>query len=231
MFDPETVDAYEIGIKGTALDGAVSFNLAAYRSDYNNLQESTADFRVDGSIIFLVKNVATSRSQGFDFSASARASKWLTLRADVGYLDAVYRAFPDGPCTAYQQLTRPAPCIQDLSGKRKAFAPTWSGSLGATLTASVGNINLRAEPLLYFTSSYYGQATADPELLQKGYAKFDLRLAAASDDGGREIALIGRNLTDKATASYRNSLPTSPGASFALVERPRSVAIQVLVRR
>lgn len=230
MFDAETVNAYEIGIKGTARNRAVSFNLAAYRSDYDNLQESTADFRVDGSIIFLVKNVATSRSQGVDFSASARASQWFTLRADIGYLDAVYRSFTDGPCTAYQQLTRPAPCIQDLSGKRKAFAPTWSGSIGATLTARAGNIKLRADPLVYFTSSYYGQATADRELLQKAYAKFDLRIAAAHADGRWEIALIGRNLTDKATTSYRNSLPTSPGSSFALVERPRSLAIQVLVR-
>lgn len=231
MFDPETVNAYEIGIKGAILDRGISFNLAAYRSDYDNLQESTADFRIDGSIIFLVQNVATSRSQGVDFSASVRASEWLTLRADLGYLDAVYRSFPNGPCNAYQQLTRPAPCVQDLSGMRKAFAPKWNGSIGATFSTSVGGIELRADPLLYFTSSYYGQATADPELLQKGYAKFDLRVAAASRDGEWEIALVGRNLTGRVTASYRNSLPTSPGSSFALVERPRSLAVQASWRR
>lgn len=230
MFEPETVNAYEVGIKGTLLNPAFSFNLAVYRSNYNNLQESTADFRVDGSIIFLVQNVATSRSQGVDFSANVRASDWLTLRTDIGFLDAIYTLFPDGPCTAYQQLSSPAPCTQNLSGKRKAFAPKWSGSIGATIAARLGDIEVRAEPLLSFTSSYFMQATADPELLQKGYAKLDLRIAASADDGQWEVALIGRNLTSQVTASYRNSLPTSPGASFALVERPRSLAIQASFR-
>jgi outer membrane receptor protein involved in Fe transport len=229
-FDPETVDAYEVGLKGTVLDGALNFALAAYRSDYHNLQESTADFRLDGSVIFLVKNVATSRSQGIDFSANLRANDWVQLHADIGYLDAVYTSFPNGACTAYQQLTQPTPCVQDLSGKRKAFAPEWSGSVGATFTVPAGPVEFRIDPLVYFTSSYYGQATADPELLQEGYAKVDLRIAAGPKDRRWEVALIGKNLTDEVTASYRNSLPTSPGTTIALVERPRSVAIQLTLK-
>lgn len=230
-FDPETVDAYEIGLKGTLLDRRLSFAVAAYRSDYKNLQESTADFRLDGTVIFLVKNVAESRSQGIDFSTSFRASDWLTLRADLGYLDAKYTSFPNAACTAYQQLTQPAPCLQDLSGGRKAFAPEFSGSVGSTVTIPVGGLEVRVDPTLYFTSSYYGQATADPELRQDKYAKFDMRIGVGPEDGRWEVALIGKNLTDKITSSYWNSVPTSPGTTMALAERPRSIAIQVSIRR
>ena len=229
-FDPETVDAFEVGLKGSLFDRRLNFALAAYRSDYQNLQESTADFRLDGSVIFLVKNVAESRSQGIDFSAYLRATDWLSLRSELGYLDAVYTSFPNAACTALQQLTRPAPCLQDLSGERKAFAPEFTGSFGATVEIPINGIEARIDPTIYFTSSYYGQATADPELLQEGYAKFDMRIGVGPDDGRWEVALIGKNLTDKVTASYRNSLPTSPGSTFALVERPRSIAIQISVR-
>jgi len=229
-FDPETVDAYEVGLKGGLFDRRLNFALAFYRSDYSNLQESTADFRLDGTVIFLVKNVAESRSQGIDFSASLRATDWLQLRADIGYLDAKYSHFPNAACTAYQQLTLPAPCVQDLSGKRKAFAPEFSGSVGATITVPMGPVDMRLDPSMSFTSSYYGQATADPELLQPGYAKFDMRLGVGPSDRRWEVALIGKNLTNEVTASYRNSLPTSPGTTIALVERPRSVAIQFSIR-
>lgn len=229
-FDPETVNAYEIGLKGNLFDQSLNFALAVYRSDYQNLQESTADFRLDGTVIFLVKNVAASRSQGVDFSAALRAADWLSLRSEVGYLDAVYTSFPNAACTAFQQLTEPAPCLQDLSGKRKAFAPEFTGSFGATVEIPAGPVEVRLDPTLYFTSSYYGQATADPELLQEGYAKFDMRIGVGPDDRRWEVALIGKNLTDEVTASYRNSLPTSPGSTFALVERPRSVAVQVSIR-
>jgi outer membrane receptor protein involved in Fe transport len=94
----------------------------------------------------------------------------------------------------------------------------------------VGGFQLRVDPTLYFTSGYYGQATADPELRQPGYAKVDLRIGIGPENGRWELALIGKNLTDKVTASYRNSLPTSPGTTFALVERPRSIAIQFSIR-
>jgi outer membrane receptor protein involved in Fe transport len=229
-FDPETVDAYEVGLKGSLLDRRLSFALAAYRSDYKNLQESTADFRLDGTVIFLVKNVAESRSQGVDFSTTFRAADWLTLRADVGYLDAKYTSFPNAACTAYQQLVQPTPCLQDLSGGRKSFAPEYSGSVGSTITLPVGALDLRFEPTVYFTSSYYGQATADPELLQDGFAKFDMRVGIGPNDRRWEVALIGKNLTNKVTSSYWNSVPTSPGTTMALVERPRSIGVQLSVR-
>src|SRR5690606_34523002 len=37
IFDPETVDAYEVGLKGALFDRRVNYSLAGFWSDYDNL--------------------------------------------------------------------------------------------------------------------------------------------------------------------------------------------------
>ena len=89
-----------------------------------------------------------------------------------------------------------------------------------------GNYLLKIDPVLAFSSSFLQQSFNDPQFSQSAYEKIDLRIALESEDHGWEFAVIGRNLTDKITASFRNVVPTSPGAVFALPERGRSIAIQ-----
>jgi len=117
--------------------------------------------------------------------------------------------------------------VQDLSGKRRAFAPDWSGSLGLDLTAPVGANQLRVNPSVSFSSKYFASATADPLIEQPGYAKLDLRVGFGPQDGHWEAALIGRNLTDVYTANFRLGVPAGDGSVIALADRGRSVAIQI----
>ena len=41
--DPETVDAWEVGIKGSAADGSLTYALAGFYYDYKDLQISFVD--------------------------------------------------------------------------------------------------------------------------------------------------------------------------------------------
>lgn len=230
VFGPETVDAYEAGLKTSLLDNALTLNIAAFRMDYEGLQETTFDINAAAS----VSNVANARSQGIELGAAVRAASWLRFDADVAYLDSKYLDYPNGECTKAAIAATPAgvACVQDVSGKDRSFAPSWSGSVGAELTIPVaGDYELTANPVLAFSSGYFMTATADPLLRQDGYAKIDLRLALAPTAGRWEVALIGRNLTDKATSSYRLGVPGANGTTLALVERGRSVALQFSIRR
>jgi hypothetical protein len=84
---------------------------------------------------------------------------------------------------------------------------------------------------VYFTSAYFQQASIDPLTLQGGYAKYDLRLGIGPGDEAWEIALLGKNLADKITGSFRNNIPTSPGTIYALPDPPRTIALQASIRR
>lgn len=233
-FEPESVDSYEIGVKSSFFNRALTLNLAAFRMDYSDLQESSFIFLPSGAVTSVIGNAATARSQGIEFGATLRASRAFSINADVSYLDAKYRSYPAGACTLLQQVQTTAgqSCVQDLSGKDRPYAPDWSGNVGANLTLGLdGDNELRINPSLYFSSGFFQTASADPLLRQNAFAKADLRVAVGPADQRWEFAIIGKNLTDRTTASFRNALSSSPGAIFGITERPRTVSVQFTVRR
>lgn len=229
-FGPENVDAYEVGMKGEFLDRRLTLNLTGFWSDYSDLQESTNLVLSDGTILQSVQNAASARSRGIELSSRLEASPMVTLYTDIAYLDSEFSAFTNGPCTVIQGLTIPN-CVQDLSGKSRPYAPEWSGSAGMNFTIPVTGDNvITFDPSVHFTSSYAQQANNDPLFDQPGYAKIDARLGYGSDDGRWEIALIGKNLTDKITASVRNNVATTPGTIWAVPEIGRSFALQLTLK-
>ncbi len=229
IFDPETVDAYELGLKGGLFDRRLTFSLAGFLSDYDNLQESTNVVLPSGVIQSVVGNVAKARSKGIELGMTGRIVPGFSLNADLGYLDARYRTYPGAPCTILQALSA-SPCSQDLSGKRRAYSPRFSGSFGASGTIPAGALEIRIDPVVTFTGGYFQQASADPLTRQEAFAKIDLRLGVGPADRRWELAVIGKNLNDRITGSFRNNVPTTPGTTYALTDRPRSIAIQFAVR-
>ncbi len=229
IFGPETVDAYELGLKGQLFAGVLNYSLAGFLSNYDDLQESTNVVLPTGATQAVVGNVAQARAKGIELGLSARLTDFLTLSSELAYLDARYVDYPGAPCTILQTLAS-TPCSQDLSGARRAYAPEWSGFVAANVEVPVGDYQLRFDPNVYFSSSYFQQASADPLTVQPSYTKVDLRVGFGPEDQKWEVAVIGKNLTDVSTGSFRNNVPTSPGTIYALSDRPFSVAFQVSFR-
>lgn len=235
-FGPEEVDAYEIGVKNQLFDGDLTLNIAAFRMDYDGLQETTFDANLASSIT----NAAGARSEGIELGLAWRLSEFVTIAADVAYLDAKYTDYANGECSKISQYTPadqgdpsgPTVCgaaggVQDMSGKRRSWAPEWNGSVRLDAVIPVGNNELQISPWVDFSSWFYMTATADELLRQDGFAKVGLRVAYGPSDGPWQIALIGRNLTDEVTTSYRLGVPGGDGSTSNLVDRGRSVGIQV----
>jgi len=227
VFGPETVDSYEAGLKSQWLNRRITANVALFRMDYSDLQESQQQVSAS-TLLSIVTNVGKSRSQGVEFSGGVLLSDGLNLHADVAWLDSYYISFPNATCTPMQAAVV-TNCTRDLSGQRRAFAPKWSGSVGLDYKSRPfwQNTVLKLGALVSFTSKYYEQATISDLVEQKGYGKLDLRGALDFDDGRWEVAVIGKNVTDKITANYRNYAVAAPGSVVALPDRPRSVALQV----
>lgn len=228
IYGPETVNAYELGLKGSLAGGLGTFSLALFRSDYSDLQETTILFTGTGEsqrITAVTANAAGARVQGIELSGSIQAADWLRINADIGYLDAKYTDFPNASCTVLATAQNPT-CVQDMSGKRRGYAPEWSGTLSANVSLPLNDtLELRIDPAVFFTSSYFMSATADPLISQDSFAKVDLRVGVGPDDRSWELAVIARNLTDKATSSFIAPLPTSNGATIVYPDRPRSIAL------
>jgi outer membrane receptor protein involved in Fe transport len=224
-FDPERAQAWELGIKSRLADGRLLLNVALFRSDYRQLQVST----FDGTAAFLVGNAGRARSQGVDGELRWTPTSRLSLGTTISYLDATYRNFTTAQCRFVNPRINPAApaaCIQ--SGEPLTYSPKWSGSAFVGYTVPLaGDLELRWDSSVNFTSRFFTAADNDPNTLQTGYAKIDGRIAIGPQGAGWEVALIGKNLTDKLTTGQANDLPLAAGSYFKLTERPRSIAMQL----
>ncbi len=92
-FKPETVDEYEVGIKTRWLDGKLNVNLAGFYDQHSDLQLSV--FTANGAAASVVRNAGSADISGVEFDAQALPVDWLSLSAQVGYLNTAYNTFID----------------------------------------------------------------------------------------------------------------------------------------
>jgi outer membrane receptor protein involved in Fe transport len=219
------VKSYELGLKTDLLDRLVTLNIAGFLSRYRNLQE-TATITSGTVVRQIVTNAAKSKVKGIELAMTIRPLTSLTLMSNVAYLSSRYADYPNAPCTTTQQALNPV-CVQDLSGARRAFAPKFSGNIGANFTQPVGgDYEISFDANAYFTSRFLQLATGDYRISQAGNTKIDARIGFGPADGRWELAIVGKNLTNRLTAGYRQVVPGAAGSLAALADAPRSIGLQ-----
>lgn len=239
-FEEETVVSAEFGMKSTLLDGAMTLNLAAFRSEYDDLQTSALV-----GATFAVSNAGEAVTQGIEMDMRYAITHNLTMGAAVSWLDAYYDEFTNAACTVRQQyearLADITPCVQDLTDADLQYAPEWSGNLNVEWAMPITNaleFKLRAD--VNYSDSFFTAQDEDPFTEADSFTKINLRLALAEMDGSWEVALVGKNLTDEETTSWINDVsnnnapaPLTPAYSetyWARTDRPRTVALQGIYR-
>ena len=86
----------------------------------------------------------------------------------------------------------------------------------------LGNVSANYQSRSFF------QPDMSPLNSQPAFTKYDARLAVGREDGRWELALVGRNLTNKVTTSQGFNTPVFGGNShMALVGSPRTVTLQL----
>ena len=232
-FDDEKADNLEIGIKTSLFEGAATFNLAAFYTEFSDRQVSTYS-----STGFIVGNAAESTSKGIEMDGRWRATEYLTIGASLAYLKSEYDDFEDAACSPSQvNPVNPSPGCdlitesQDLSGRPTTLAPEWSGNLLANYIRPITNtIDLNVSVDVIYSDEFYINPTIDEGLKQKSFTKVNARIGIAGNDNTWEIAAVGKNLTDKTTTHYGAGIPLFDGAIFNAVDAPRTVAIEGIYR-
>lgn len=218
-YDPETLWAYEAGIKTSWMDRRLIANAAFFWNDYTNLQLSsfTADGMGNFSALFTNAGAATIR--GAEFEILARPIPPLTFNLTLGYLDAHYDEYigPGGI---------------DISSQRELVnAPRWSGRLGATYVADLGSsgeLTFGADAT--YRSKVYPTVSSSEILAQDGYILVDA-FVRWSDANEQFYAQFGiRNLTDQRYIEQGFDLSDSLGYQLAYFGAPRRLRATVGIR-
>lgn len=85
QFLPDTVDNYELGIKTTLLDGAMTFNAAVFYMDWKDPQVASASVNAGTSITV---NAGAAETKGFEMSGSWQVNERLFVSGNLSYADA-----------------------------------------------------------------------------------------------------------------------------------------------
>ncbi|WP_249341596.1 TonB-dependent receptor [Sphingomonas sp. 3P27F8] len=252
-FNPEKGKGFEVGIKTTLADNQVRFNVTAYDYKYTNLQIDYFNAQVFSYVTY---NAGEARSKGIEteLEYAPLSMPGLSFHGTVNYNRSRYDKFlapcysgqsPTDGCSLTAAGVAPgagvAATFQNLSGAPTANAPEWTATLGAaydTTTASGlkvgGSIDGR------YSSSYLGSSFGDGRTRQDAYAVLDAGVRVGSADERWELALIGKNLTNKfyfvgaGTAPLTGAntgLPTAvPGDIIGYGAFPRTVKLQLTVK-
>lgn len=88
-FHDEKINSYEVGLKTEVLNHRLIFNAAAFLYDYTNLQQNVQiTIPVTPFFVEAIQNAGAATIKGAEFQITAKPTDHLTLRSNVGYLDA-----------------------------------------------------------------------------------------------------------------------------------------------
>ena len=229
-FEDETALSYEIGAKMRLAGGRADLNLAAFFTEFEDLQIS----QFDGGVGFNVGNAAEADIKGLELDGRWQISDKFGMYGSIALLDFEFTKWDEGVCYVGEPDQNPnGTCSR--TGATNQYVADYSGTLGLDFFVPVGSsLEFRAALDVNFTDDYFTAQNNDPLTIQDSYAKVNLRLALGGQDGKWEIAILGRNLTDEVVVPYTNPVPLAStfggNSHYAFVERPRSVAVQASFR-
>jgi iron complex outermembrane receptor protein len=225
-YQPEKNTTTELGLKSRLLGGAMELNVAAFNTEFEDLQVSI----YDGVLGFNVGNAAKATSKGVELEGRFAVNDILTLSGSVAWLDFEFEEFLNGQSTQSERIVSPG--NSDYKGKTNQYVADVSGALSADMAIPFGSdLEFRTTLDLVFTTDYNPSQNLDATVQQDGYNKINLRFALEDFDAGWEVAIVAKNLTDEEVVTYANDTPlaanlTQSVGHYAFIESPRTIALQ-----
>jgi iron complex outermembrane receptor protein len=197
-FLPEQVDSYEIGYKGSLMDGALNVALAGFYADYTDVQiPGSVACTVSGlpSFCGVVSNAGKATFKGLEFEGRARLGQdmatpgdRLTLSTALGFIDAQYKEY----------IANIGGVPTDVADFREVQnTPKWTASGTLAYATPVGDGDVNFATTLSYRSKTYQFEIPNPYIDQKGFALLDASLVYTAPDDRWSIGLFGKNLTNK----------------------------------
>ncbi len=205
-FLPEEVSGYEAGLKSSLLDKQLIFNVTGYWYDYEDLQVATYDTAARS---FGTGNAAESEVRGIEIEAKLypQGAPGLELHVSANYNDAEFEEFF---AQCYRSQSQAMGCdndidpatgfgnTQDLSGVQLRKAPKFTATVGGYYeTALTSGLMMSVSSDIFYSGKYNYGTDYQPYTKQDSFFKVDASVRLFSEDNRWELALIGRNLSDR----------------------------------
>jgi iron complex outermembrane recepter protein len=233
IYDPETVDDVEVGLKADWGIGGVAArsNLAIYSQWQSDTQRSEIIPNGTGGVFTQINNVAKVRISGLELENQFVLSKQFQFFINYSYIDAKYDKWPGTTTTIFGEV---------LPNTDSPFVsvPEHQGTVGARyilpVPESAGELSLSGE--YYQQSGMWLDDTAlavFPEKpgYQKGYDNLNLRADWTNALGTPlDVSVFARNVLDDEYLVGSNSAATGLGFVTSTYNEPRTYGLQLRYR-
>ena len=194
-FDPESVNSYEIGWKGSAFDKRLTWALDGFYADYKNVQIPGSVACVIGgvqSFCGITTNAAKATIKGIELETNAILARGfagpgsnVTLTGTMGYIDPKYKHYIGPTGTEVSQY------------REFQNTPKWtvSGTLSGNVPIADGDLN--ASTTVSYRSLTHQFEVASPFLDQPAYTLWDANLTYSFGSKRQySFGIHAKNITD-----------------------------------
>jgi iron complex outermembrane receptor protein len=214
-YNPETVTNYEVGFKSNLLNRRIRLNATVFKMDYKDLQVTQTNA---ACLCNITQNAASANIKGVEAEFEFAVTPELRLSLSGSYVDPKYENFIEtaiNPSTGQRLVS---------TGNRLQRTPKEQISAGVDFTTSLG----KWDDALNFHVAYSWQSdlfwNTDNIARQEPYGLLDVRVGLAPKDADWEVALYGKNVSDKL---YRVNAIAFFGEEVSQFGAPRTYGIDL----
>lgn len=226
IFDAETSESFEVGIKAEFPDQNLRANTALYYSTVDDFQ--TNSFAGGG---FNLSNASQLEAQGLELEVVWDPMDDLSFSAGYAYTDTTYKTHLNANCWIATPLlsgqqdpgASAGNAFCDRSGDRVNPVPEHFFTISATKTFPIGSDKVSYVHADYnYRSDAVMDGNADPIKLQDGYGLFNVRVGVSWFDSDIDISIWARNLFDEDYLGTHFDVPLQDGKVNAYMREPRT---------
>ena len=214
VFDPETVDSHEIGVKWQSEDNRVRVNAAVYYSDYEDVQVTFFD-NLGGPI---TENAGTVDIYGLELEVTALLTDNLHLDLGYGYTDAEYQEINEIPGLSLS-IDEDAKLVN---------TPENTFNLGLEWGIPLAGNELAFRVDYSYTDEMFNDSQNSPFLFEDSFELWNASVRFSLGEA-LDLVVFGKNLTDE---RYIQSGDSNFGLGFheANYNRPRQYGVTARYR-
>jgi iron complex outermembrane receptor protein len=209
-FDPEVLNAFEIGFKST-IAGTTTFDASAFYYKYEDYQ-AFVQLGYNQTVINL-----PATAYGLEAEINSHPIDGLTLQLGVSALSSNVEdiILPDSITEVEHDLPQ---------------APSFSGNAMARYEFGLGGGMAFVQGDVQFTDDFCFTVLCAPVEKEKGYTLLNARIGYGASDGRWEVALWGDNLTDEEYRVYAFDSSLFAGVVAGVYGKPQTYGVSATFR-
>jgi iron complex outermembrane recepter protein len=215
-YGPETLNAYEIGIKTDLLERRLRLDLSGFHYDYRSIQVQ----KIEGAATGII-NGGAAKLNGADLDLKFVASEALNFDLSAEYLNAYFTSFDQAPLSNPDIGGFTEVVTGSAASKQLPYAPHFTFTFGANYVVQLQDSELAFNATVQHSSRFYLEP--DNVMRQDDYTRLNSSIAWRPANHHYGVTLWGKNLTNEAVISYGGTLVS--GLRTVGYEPPRTYGI------